>query len=73
MLQKVELESTLRNMLPQPATLYFAARQLIANMVIRITICFNMLRNSVAKKVEEKFARITGLEVAENSFCARSQ
>ena len=54
MLQKVELESTLRNMLPQLATLYFAAGQVGHKRGIRATMCFNLQYNNVARQVEEK-------------------
>ena len=53
-MQKVELESTLRNTLPQLATLYFVARQVGHNVVIRVTMCFNLQCNNVARQVEEK-------------------
>ena len=54
LLQKVELESTLGNMLPQLTTLYFVARQVGHNVVIRATTCFNLQYNNVASQVEEK-------------------
>ena len=55
LLQKVELESTLRNLLPQLTTLYFAARQVGQKVVIRATECFKLQCNNVARQVEAKY------------------
>ena len=60
MLQKVELESTLRNMLPQLATLYFAARQVGTNMVIAQQCVSTCNATMLQDKLKKNVARITG-------------
>ena len=53
LLQKVELGSTLRNMLPQLATLQltFFRDKLRAKVVIRATMLFNLQCNNVGRQV----------------------
>ena len=54
---EVELESTLRIMLPQLATLYFAARQVGTNAQQCVSTCnATMLQDKLKKNV----ARVTG-------------
>ena len=54
LLQKVELGSTWRNMLPQLATSKFVAWQVESEGVIRATRLFNLQCNNVARQVERK-------------------
>ena len=54
LLQKAELGSTLRNMLPQLATSKFVAGKLGAKVAIRATTLFNLQCNNVALQVERK-------------------
>ena len=54
MLQKVELESTLRYMLPQLATLHLLRDKLGTNMVIHATQGFTLQCNNVVRQVKEK-------------------
>ena len=54
LLQKVELRSTLHNMLPQLATSKLLRDKLRVKMVIRATTLFNLHRNNVARQVVRK-------------------
>ena len=54
MLQKVELESTLRRLAASTCNTILLREKLVTKMVIRATMSFNLQCNNVARQVEEK-------------------